>query len=478
MMAVFCAVLFGAVFLYQNVFMKDVYRSGKIRGITETSHSLAEVAESTTLDASVNIEEFRQRMEADSFESDSCALILNLDLGLGVESGTNRRDCPLRELTPFSVKVLHDEADKDGGETILYANGEDKLDIANLSKEYDNRDTMQCVVLVKNTADASGNDVTILLSTILRPVGIMENVMSSQLWILFAIVIVMTAVLSYALNKIIANPIAKINAQANHLAAGNYAQDFDETNGYSEVTELAGTLNHAAEELSKADKVRNELIANVSHDLRTPLTMIEGYAEVMRDLPGENTPENAQTILDETKRLDEMVQSLLDLSKLQGGMVPMDIKAHDYSAFVHEIADHYGHMIEKDGFILKTEIPEGITAEYDEKRIEQVLYNLLHNAVNYSAGSREIEIRVSLTDSKTVKTEIIDHGSGVKKEDLPHIWDRYYRVDKEHKRAVKGFGIGLSIVRSVLENHKAKYGVFSEYGKGSNFWFELPVKDM
>ena len=476
MLAVFCVILFAAVSLYQNVFLKDIYRRGKITGIERTADSLADVAESTTLDASFNAETIREKLDSDTFEADSCALMLNLDLGLGVEAGTNRRECVIRELTPFSVKVLHDEAEKDGGKTMLFANGEEKLDISNLHKEPDKRDTMQCVVLVKNTTDASGNEITILMSTILRPLGIVENVLRSQLWLIFAVVLVMIVVLSYALNRIIAHPIALINDRAGQLAKGNYAADFDEENGYREAAELAKTLNKTAEELGKADKVRTELIANVSHDLRTPLTMIEGYAELMRDIPGENTPENSQVIIDETKRLDSMVKGLLDLSKLQGGMVPMEIREHNLTEFLEDITDHYQRMVEKDEFTVRFEKDEEVMALYDEKRIEQVLYNLLNNAVNYSDKEKEITLRQTKTGENSVRIDVIDHGIGVKEEDLPHIWDRYYRVDKEHKRAVQGSGLGLSIVRSVLENHHAPYGVTSSYGKGSDFWFELNAK--
>ena len=213
-------------------------------------------------------------------------------------------------------------------------------------------------------------------------------------------------------------------------------------------------MNYAARELSKTDKLRRELIANVSHDLRTPLTMIIGYSEVMRDIPGENTPENIQVVIDEATRLSSLVTDILDISRLQSGGSNADKSEYNLTESIRNIIARFDKLKENDGYKIIFENDGDVMIFADENRMSQVIYNLIINAIR-------IEIR--------------DSGEGIPKEDLPYIWDRYYKVDKTHKRAQTGTGLGLSIVKTVLEAHGAAYGVDSTLGIGSSFWFELPL---
>ena len=238
-----------------------------------------------------------------------------------------------------------------------------------------------------------------------------------------------------------------------------------------EVSELADTLNFAAGELSKTEGLRREFVANVSHDLRTPLTMIKGYAEVMRDLPGENTPENVQIIIDEAGRLNDLVNDLLDLSRLQAGVMELNRTRFNLTASIREILGRYQRF--KD-YRFPFEPKEEAYVVADELKISQVVYNLVNNAVNYAGEDKTVSLEQALSGGR-VRVSVTDTGEGIPADRLRDIWDRYYKVDREHRRAQVGTGLGLSIVKNVLDLHGGAYGVISQEGKGSTFWFELPI---
>ena len=163
-----------------------------------------------------------------------------------------------------------------------------------------------------------GEKFLLLVDARLTPVDATVNTLRIELMIISIIMIIMALVLAYLVSKAIAAPIIKVNNAAKELAKGNYDVVFDGRD-YKEINELSDTLNYTSKELAKTEKYQQELIANVSHDLRTPLTMITAYSEVMRDLPGENTPENVQVVIEEAERLTNLVNDLLDISKLQQG---------------------------------------------------------------------------------------------------------------------------------------------------------------
>jgi signal transduction histidine kinase len=273
----------------------------------------------------------------------------------------------------------------------------------------------------------------------------------------------------------IISPIVRMNQSAKQLAEGNYDVQF-EGDGYRETRELAETLNYASKELSKNDRLQKELIANVSHDLRTPLTMIKGYSEIMRDIPGENTPENMQAIIDETERLSELVSALLDISRLQADAAELIPEPFDLTEQVQTSVERYDKLRSQDGYSVRFEYDSHVFVNADRAMMLRVLYNLISNGINYAGEDKTVIVRQECREGK-VRISVIDHGAGIAEEQIPLIWDRYYKVDRVHKRAVVGTGLGLSIVKTVLERHGAAYGVDSQVGKGSTFWFELDLDE-
>ncbi len=287
--------------------------------------------------------------------------------------------------------------------------------------------------------------------------------------------VIMALLLAAILSKLITKPFVNMNDAAKKLAEGNYDTDFT-SKGYREIDELAETLNFASRELAKTDKLQKELISNISHDLRTPLTMIKGYSEVMRDIPDENTPENVQVIIDETERLSALVNDMLDLSKIQAGTRKPSRELICITAIVQDTLKRYEKLIMQDGYKIDFFTDGDAFVNADRVMLLQVIYNLINNAINYTGEDKYVRVEQKISNG-AVRVSVTDTGEGIKKEDIGAIWERYYRVDKVHKRAAIGTGLGLSIVKGILEAHSARFGVISSEGNGATFWFELELAE-
>lgn len=313
-----------------------------------------------------------------------------------------------------------------------------------------------------------GNNRLVVIESEITPLASTVETLQVQLLCLTFILVPLGVFLAVYIPRRLTRPLTEISETAKLLGGGDYSVRFD-GRGAREVSELAGTLNFAAGELSKTDNLRRELLANVSHDLRTPLTMIKGYAEVMRDLPGENTPENVQIIIDEAGRLNDLVNDLLDLSRLEAGVIQLDKERFNLTESIRDILGRYERL--KD-YQFPFQAEEDVYIVADKLKISQVLYNLVNNAVNYAGEDKTVSLRQETADG-AVRISVTDTGEGIPADKLQDIWDRYYKVDREHRRAQIGTGLGLSIVKNVLDLHEGSYGVISELGKGSTFWFEL-----
>ena len=196
----------------------------------------------------------------------------------------------------------------------------------------------------------------------------------------------------------------------------------------------------------------------------------------MRDIPGENTSENIQVVIDETTRLSELVSDLLDLSKIQSGSRKTIFEEFDLTAAVEEVMRRYDAFTAHQGYHITFLCKERSTVFADRGMILQVLYNLINNAINYTGDDLCVTVKQEVSEGR-VRISITDTGQGIEEDQIPQIWNRYYKVDKVHRRAMIGTGLGLSIVKEVLELHSAAYGVQSQVGCGSTFWFELDTVD-
>lgn len=317
----------------------------------------------------------------------------------------------------------------------------------------------------------SGNERFVLVTALITPVDSVINTIRVQLILVSFVFIVFAIILAFIVSRRISRPLVEVNTTIKQLARRNYNVEFN-SRGYLEVNELSDTLNITRRELQKTDNLRQELIANISHDLRTPLTMITGYGEVMRDLPGENTPENVQVIIDEANRLTNLVNDMLDLSKLQSGAIELETEQFSLTDEINDIFQRYTKLREQEGYNITFKYDKNVYVNADRIKLGQVIYNFINNAINHCGEDKTVIVTQKSTD-KRVRIEVEDHGEGIPEDKLEYIWDRYYKVDKEHKRGVIGTGLGLSIVKNILDLHGARYGVKSKVGSGSTFWFEM-----
>lgn len=318
------------------------------------------------------------------------------------------------------------------------------------------------------------NNGYVFLFTSLEDIGTTTSLIQSQLIYLTLLTILLSIVIAMFLSRRIAKPISDMTKKATKLADGNYNLVFKNT-GINELDELANSLNYLEQEVSKTDTYRRDLMANVSHDLKTPLTMIKAYAEMIKDITiddKEKTIKNLDVIIEETERLNILVNDILELSKLQNNQDNLDIEEFDIVSLIKDILRRYEIIKETENYNLILESPESIIVKADKKRISQVIYNLINNAVNYTGDDLRVIVRLT-EESKDCLVEIIDTGKGIDEEDLQNIWNRYYKQEKNHKRNIVGTGLGLSIVKNILEQHHFDYGVKSIKNHGTTFYFKI-----
>lgn len=467
-LVIFAAVILGFLWIFQVSFLDTFYQNIKIKEIKSSAQEIQKKIN----ESGGSGEEFHEALARISQQKLMCILVTD-EMGYVIDSHEAVPNCIIHRMnTPMLIRAYL-LTDQNGGSylerstTVQWKDGQ-------IFREDPNQPETMIYTNIFYTKE--GQVRFVLLNTALSPVNATVQTLRVQLIWITVIMVVLALLIAFFLSRRISLPIIKINRSAKALGSGNYQVTFDE-NGYQEISELARTLNYAARELSKVENLQRELIANISHDLRTPLTMITGYSEVMRDLPGENTPENVQVIIDEAKRLTTLVNDVLDISKLQSGTQTLNRTDFSLTESIRNILERYTKLVDYNISFLA---PQDVWVYADELKISQVIYNLINNAITHTGPDKKVTITQTLLSGspQRVRIEVTDTGEGLEEDKLQDIWERYYKVDKTHKRAQVGTGLGLSIVKTVLDLHGgASYGVNSTLGHGSTFWFELPAKE-
>ncbi len=337
----------------------------------------------------------------------------------------------------------------------------------NLTDEYNNNQLVQGTFL--------NNKYAIIVSTNLARTDSIVQIVLSQLQTATFIAVILALVASAVLSNWFIQPLTTLSKATQEVSKGNYKVKIQIPKGAKdEIGQLANDFNIMTREIESSQQMQKELIASISHDLRTPLTIIRGYAESIRDITGDK-PElregQLNTIIDETDRLSKMVNSVLEYARLSQDALKLNIVQYNMGDMCSDIADIYSHKAESEGKLVEYDGPEVVYVMADASLIERVMHNFVSNALIHTPPQTAVKIKVELLAEGKVKVNVIDYGEGISEEDQKHLFDKYYRSRKSSGK--QGTGLGLAIVKTILENHGFEYGVDSETGKGSNFWFVM-----
>lgn len=298
---------------------------------------------------------------------------------------------------------------------------------------------------------------------------------TSLLGLASTISIVVTALFAYFLSKRITAPLREMNRVALHIAKGH----FDERvtiYTHDELAELGRTFNDMAHALASLDQMRKDFVANVSHDLRSPLTSIHGFATAFLDgtVPDERKRHYFILMKEQTERMMKLVNDLLDMARIEAGQFEIRPVAFNLSELVRHVVARLepGFTNKRVNVELLSEEDRDVYAFADPDRIDQVVVNLVQNAVQFSLPNSSVEVTLRAEEHAVVSVR--DYGPGISQEDMKSIWERFYKADKARGKE-SGTGIGLSIVKHILDLHQSPIHVESEVGKGSTFTFTLPV---
>ena len=453
---VFILLVFVLMWIFQIFFLESFYEGEKTRAVTENAVEIVEAYNKEY--KSGNKTDFVKKYSEVAVNNDVCVEILDR-YGRSIYSKDVLGDCMVHGRENSTYKFLNEIRRIEQPEALY-----------KVSNPKNSSDMLIYICVLGSVKYPEGY---LLINSELAPVGSTVSIIKIQLFIITIILIFVAAFISVFLANRISRPIDRITKSAENLAKGDLDTKFD-GRGYLEAQKLADTLMYAEKELSRVDTMQRDLIANVSHDLRTPLTMLKAYAEMIRDLSGDNPVkrnEHLEIIINETDRLSAMVNDILDLSKLESGKQKMNPTEFEINSKMHDIIGRFKGVSDKMGYHIHFIPDSEKIVRCDIVKIEQVIYNLINNAINYTGDDKQVYVR-QINQPDGVLIEIEDTGDGIEEDKIKLIFDKYYRSEN-HKREVVGTGLGLSIVKAVLKLHGYDYGVRSTIGKGSVFWFKI-----
>lgn len=295
-----------------------------------------------------------------------------------------------------------------------------------------------------------------------------------QLIILTVVLTIAASILAAVGSRYFTKPIFAIKHTVDRLAENDFSARAD-VNRQDELGELAESVGLLGQALARVDVLRKEVIANVSHELRSPLSVISGYAELVRDIHWKDEKarnEDLDLIIEESNRMSEMVNDILDYSQLQSGYIKLRPEAFDFTGLAESETSHCAAAAATYGIRVRFDAPkESVFIYADPLKLSQVLRNLLYNAINHTPEGDTITVSLETKDDHTLRLSVTNPGVPISEDDKKIIWERYQRSQHQSGRRM-GTGIGLSIVSTILDAHGMKYGVDSDE-KGTSFWFEI-----
>lgn len=303
---------------------------------------------------------------------------------------------------------------------------------------------------------------------------IFKNTLSKSFILSGIITIILGFIVSVFLSKGLTRPLVNITNTANQMRKGNLESRSTVETNTKEIIELSHSINYLGETLEKQENLRKRYASDIAHELRTPLTTLKSHVEAMIDGVWEPTYEHLNVLMNEIDRLAKLVDDLKSTFKTLQSQLNINKTKFNLSDEMKNIVTTFKPMFKKENYLLEYSIEDNIEISMDKDRLKQIMYNLLSNAMK--CLNEDGKVLVSLNNEKDyVKIIIEDNGTGIKKEDLPHIFERFYRSDISRNKKTGGTGLGLSITKSLVEAHGGSITIDSEFGKGTRFTILLPT---
>ncbi len=330
--------------------------------------------------------------------------------------------------------------------------------------------------------------------------SIRESVSISNSFYLYVgiTIIVISGILIWIITKKITKPISELTLLSTKMSELDFDAKYQSHSG-NEIDELGENFNRMSEQLEKTiselksannelqkdienkeriDQMRQEFLNNVSHELKTPIALVQGYAEGLKENISDD-PESREfycdVIMDEASKMNKLVKNLLTLNQLESGRDEVMMERFDIVSLIRGVLQSMDIMIQQKEAKVSFEADNPLYVWADEFKIEEVVTNYTSNALNHLDGAREIEIRI-IPEGDRVKITVFNTGTPIPEEDVPKLWNKFFKVDKARTREYGGSGIGLSIVKAIMEGLHQEYGV-QNYDNGVEFWFTLDVKN-
>ncbi|MBE7053708.1 MAG: cell wall metabolism sensor histidine kinase WalK [Ruminococcaceae bacterium] len=334
---------------------------------------------------------------------------------------------------------------------------------------FENKDMLTVGMPVKGSISYGG----VLVSTPSVSMYSAYSDILSQYGFAALIALVMAFALFYFLSKRITKPIKQMNNAVVEFSRGDFTKRVNCTTK-DELETLAKNINEMAESIENLEKTRSEFISNVSHELRTPMTSITGFVEGMRDgtIPKEKHDEYLKIVHDECRRLSKLVDDLLKLTRLENGKAKLEKSIFNINELLRICILQFEKEISEKNIEIFADFKEDINVFADKNSIMQVVTNIMHNAVKFTDENGKIELSLKESENK-VLVKIKNTGRGIEKEKIKYIFDRFYKEDASRSKNPDGMGLGLYIVKSIINQHKEQIKADSEEGKWTSFTFTL-----
>ena len=452
----FGACLVGLNALFQIVLLEPMYENSKINTVKKASNDIV---------GSIEEDNLTDMMYRVSAENDLCIRIYSENSSIYA----GNMGC-----------VLYRMSDVELVKEISKARQNNNTYLSTKAESFDgSKDSIIKDITYTRIVEDNDSTYIVMVNTSITPVDATVSTLTNQLWIISVFVLIVVAILVLVMNRNIAAPLTTLNNSAKLLSKGTYTYD-DKVNAYQEVYELNETLKKAAVDIQKADQAKRDLIANVSHDLRTPLTSISGNASTLlyleQKIDDETRKQIYTDIYDDAEWLTNVVENLLSVTRLNDGKLQINLSLQVVEDVIDEALKHVNRKI-SEHHLVKDYSETILLANMDARLIIQVIINLVDNAIKYTPAGSTITVRARKADNK-VKISVIDDGPGIKDEQKPHIFEMFFTGQNKVIDSQRSLGLGLALCKSIINTHGGELTLTDAVPHGCNFTFTLESKEV